>query len=66
MTFEDQMETQGVKRIKDYVTYHQWQCKKKVAFPTEAIALMHTSRLKHKYRIYQCSCGSFHLTRRDV
>ncbi len=63
MYFEDLMEHLGVKRSSTHVPYLEWQCKKKVAFPSERNALKHTKRLRHKYTSYKCEyCGAWHLT----
>ena len=64
MNFEDEMLSQGVKKIDGYEDYHTFVCKKKIQFPSEE-----TARQKAKYvanaTVYQCpTCHCWHIRSR--
>lgn len=63
MNFQKVMEEQGVKKIKGYRAYQEWQCRRKLSFPTEAAADGKMKRLRAGFRAYKCDiCSQFHLT----
>ena len=63
MNFQDAMREQGVKPIKGYKSYQEWQCSRKLSFPTEAQANDKLKHLRTGYRVYLCDlCGQYHLT----
>lgn len=63
MTFKEIMARDGVTKLEGYTSYNTWQCTRKLAFPSEKAALIHTRRLKPKFRVYRCHlCEQYHLT----
>ena len=63
MNFQEAMEEKGIKKIKGYKSYQQWQCSRKRSFRTEAAATHHIRYLRGKFKAYRCEiCGEFHLT----
>jgi len=63
MNFQKAMEEQGVKPIKGYVGYQEWQCRRKLSFPTEEAAEEKLRYLRDGFRTYRCElCGQWHIT----